>query len=150
MKQQGLYIDTSVIGRCFDEEFAPWSNGLMKDFRLGTFAPVVSEVVVAEIEDKAPEEVQDKLEWLLLELNAEQLEASDDVVELASTYLERGILTENYYDDALHVATASVNVVEVLVSWNFRHIVHFARSAGSTRSIKSLAAAPSKYALHER
>lgn len=125
MKQQRVYIDTSVIGGCFDEEFAPWSDGLMKDFHLGTFAPVISEVVVAEIEDKAPREVQEKLAWLLLELSAEQLEAGDAAAELAGAYLERGILTEKYYDDALHVALASVNTVEVLVSWNFRHIVHF-------------------------
>jgi len=124
MKQQRVYIDTSVVGGCFDEEFAPWSNGLMKDFRLGNFAPVVSDIVTAEIEGKAPEEVQEKLEWLL-DLNAEQLEVGDDVVELANAYLERDILTPKYYDDALHVASASVHAIEVLVSWNFRHIVHF-------------------------
>lgn len=46
-------------------------------------------------------------------------------LDLATTYVERGILTSNYFDDALHVALASVNAVELLVSWNFRHIVHF-------------------------
>nr|VFK58610.1 MAG: hypothetical protein BECKTC1821F_GA0114240_102522 [Candidatus Kentron sp. TC] len=52
-------MDTSVIGGCFDEEFAPWSNGLMEDFRLGKLKPVVSELVSAEIED-APEQVKNK------------------------------------------------------------------------------------------
>ena len=106
------------------EEFAPWSNGLMKDFRLGNFRPVVSEIVTAEIEDNAPDEVQEQHEWLL-DLGPECLEVDEQVVSLADAYLERGILTSNYYDDALHVALAWVNAIEMLVSWSFRHIVHF-------------------------
>ena len=57
MKTQRIYIDTSVIGGCFDPEFAEWSNGLLQDFRNGTFQPLVSEVTGAEIEN-APSEVQ--------------------------------------------------------------------------------------------
>ena len=124
MKVQRVYTDTSVIGGCFDEEFSPWSNGLMQDFRLGNYEPVVSEVVTAEIEENAPEEVQKQHRWLL-GLVFNQLVVDDEVAELANSYVERSILTSNYYDDALHVALASVNSVEVLVSWNFRHIVHF-------------------------
>jgi len=52
-KSLRIYIDTSVIGGCFDDAFAPWSNGLMKDIRLGHFRPVVSELVGIEI-DPAP------------------------------------------------------------------------------------------------
>jgi len=124
MKVQRVYVGTSVVGGCFDDEFAPWSNGLMKDFRLGNFEAVVSEIVTAEIEDDAPSDVQKQYEWLL-GLNPAELETDDDVVELATTYMDRGILTSNYLDDALHVALASTNAIEVLVSWNFRHIVHF-------------------------
>ena len=56
MRLQRVYVDTSVIGGCHDDEFATWSNGLMKDFRLGNFRPVVSEVVDAEVRD-APEPI---------------------------------------------------------------------------------------------
>jgi predicted nucleic acid-binding protein len=124
MRIQRVYVDTSVIGGCFDEEFAPWSNGLMKDFRLGNFEPVVSEVVTAEIEENAPDEVREQ-HRRVLKIASKQLEVDDEVVELAQTYVDRGILTANYYDDALHVALASANAVDLLVSWNFRHIVHF-------------------------
>lgn len=92
MKVQRVYVDTSVIGGCFDEEFAPWSKGIMEDFRLGRFEPVVSEIVTAEIEDNAPEEVQEQHAWLL-SLNPEQLATNDEVAELATAYLQRGILT---------------------------------------------------------
>ncbi|MCI5131434.1 MAG: hypothetical protein D3904_07880 [Candidatus Electrothrix sp. EH2] len=48
MKIQRIYTDTSVIGGCFDSEFTKWSNGLMQDFKLGTFKPLLSEIVRAE------------------------------------------------------------------------------------------------------
>ena len=57
MKILRIYVDTSVIGGCFDAEFASWSRGLMQDFRLGTFRPVLSEVTAAEILP-APEPVR--------------------------------------------------------------------------------------------
>ncbi len=123
MKLQRVYIDTSVIGGSHDDEFAPWSNGLMKDFRLGNFRPVVSEVVDAEIRD-APEPVRD-IYSKLLTLNPEFLNVTVEAVQLAETYLKRRILTTNFFDDALHIALASVAEVDVLVSWNFKHIVHF-------------------------
>jgi len=47
MKIQRIYIDTSVIGGCFDEEFAEWSNGLISDFRNGIFQPLLSNVIAA-------------------------------------------------------------------------------------------------------
>lgn len=57
MEQQTLlriYIDTSVLGGCFDVEFAWWSNGLIRDFRFGRLMPVLSDVTAAEVAD-APE-----------------------------------------------------------------------------------------------
>lgn len=64
MKKPRIYIDTSVIGGCFDAEFSQWSNGLMKDFAAGTFMPVLSDVVAAEVQD-APEAVRGQYETLL-------------------------------------------------------------------------------------
>ncbi len=122
MKIQRVYADTSVIGGCFDAEFAPWSNGLMKDFRMNNFKPVVSELVSAEIED-APEHVRIKYA-ALLELNPDILEITEQVLALAETYQQRNILTPKFYDDGVHIAVASVAEVDVLVSWNFKHIVH--------------------------
>ena len=95
----------------------------MKDFRLGNFRPVVSEVVDAEVRD-APEPIQDIYSELLT-LEPEFLNATEEAVQLAETYLERQILTAKFLDDALHIALASVAAVDVLVSWNFKHIVHF-------------------------
>ncbi len=95
----------------------------MKDFRLGNFRPVVSEVVDAEVRD-APEPIRDIYSELLT-LEPEFLNATEEAVQLAETYLEQQILTAKFFDDALHIALASVAEVDVLVSWNFKHIVHF-------------------------
>ena len=121
MKILRVYIDTSVIGGCFDAEFAPWSNGLMRDFRLGHFRPVVSEVVAGEIR-AAPEPVRVQYAEIL-RLGAEFLAVSDEALDLAAVYEARGILAPRFRNDMLHIALATVADVDVLVSWNFRHVV---------------------------
>ena len=123
MKIQRIYIDTSVIGGCFDPEFAEWSNGLLRDFRNSTFQPLLSEVIAAEIE-QAPENVQ-LVYAELVSLNAEILTIEDHALELADEYQERNILTPNFYDDGVHIALATVAEADLLVSWNFKHIVRF-------------------------
>lgn len=123
MKTQRVYVDTSVIGGCFDEEFSTWSDGLMNDFEQGYFIPVTSEVIVAEI-DNAPSFVQDKFAELL-SVQHEMLSVSDASLELAGIYQERQILTPKYHNDGVHIALATVAEVDVLVSWNFKHIVNF-------------------------
>jgi len=123
MKRQRVYLDTSVLGGCFDPEFAEWSNGLMQDFRSSLFTPLLSQVTATELQD-APEKVQAVYAELLL-LGAEIVEATENALELADAYQEHGILTTKFYDDGLHIAVATVGAADVLVSWNFRHIVHF-------------------------
>jgi hypothetical protein len=98
-------------------------NGLFKDFRLGTYLPVVSEVVAAEIED-APEFVRERYTELVT-FGAKVLDVDDSVIRLADIYQQRKILTPKFYDDGLHIALATSAEVDLLVSWNFKHIVHY-------------------------
>lgn len=121
MKVLRIYVDTSVLGGCFDDEFAPWSNGLMRDFRAGSFRPVLSEVVAAEVR-RAPEAVRTVYAELRT-LSSEFLTVSDEAVQLLAAYQSRGILTLQFGNDMLHIALATVADVDVLVSWNFKHIV---------------------------
>ena len=123
MKVTRIYLDTSVIGGCHDQEFAPWSNGLMKDFQLRNYIPVISELTFEEL-TFAPEAVKDTLRQLV-ENDPEIIEISEEALELAEIYLDRKILTPKYRDDARHIALASFANVDVLVSWNFKHIVHY-------------------------
>ena len=123
MKIPRIYIDTSVVGGCFDKEFAPWSNGLVKDIRLGHFQCVVSEIVSAEIED-APAVVRQKYEEIRT-LGVEELFLSEDVEGLLNGYRKHRILADKLRNDMLHIAFATFAKVDILVSWNFKHIVHF-------------------------
>jgi hypothetical protein len=125
IKKQRVYIDTSVIGGCFDEEFEYWSNWLMKNLRSGTKTPVISDLMlnelrlapsnVRELWDSIPEEIQ---EFVILD---------EEAKELASWYIRAKTITEKYEEDAQHIALATINKVDVLVSWNFKHIVNFDR-----------------------
>jgi len=123
MRAQRVYIDTSVLGGCFDPEFARWSNALIDDFRAGRLKPVISEIITAETAD-APPEVRELLAELLA-LTPEMLLITPEVLALADAYQAHGILMAKFYADGLHIALATSAEVDLLVSWNFRHIVRY-------------------------
>src|SRR5262249_11201461 len=119
------YVDTSVIGGCFDPEFADWSNRLLRDFRSGEFAAVLSAVTATEIE-QAPEPVR-RIYDELVAMGSGDLLVSTEATELLASYEARGILGPRFRNDMLHIAIATVAEADVLVSWNFRHIVRLDR-----------------------
>lgn len=121
MDQLRIYIDTSVLGGCFDAEFAPWSNGLMRDFRAGRLVPVLSDVTAAEV-GSAPESVRG-LHQEMLELAGGVLPVTAEVLRLVAKYEAREILAARFQADMQHIALATIARVDALVSWNFRHIV---------------------------
>ena len=116
-----IYIDTSVLGGCFDPEFAPWSNGLMRDFRAGRLIPVLSDVTAAEVAS-APEPVRN-LHQEILTLAGTVLPVTADVLALVAKYEAKGILAARFRPDMQHIALATIAAVDALVSWNFKHIV---------------------------
>jgi len=116
-----VYLDTSVIGGCFDEEFSLWSNRLVTDFQNGRFAPIVSSLVATELEP-APASVRAKFDEIL-QLGPEFLEVTEEAAALAGVYSDHGALPVKFQNDLLHIALATVANVDVLVSWNFKHIV---------------------------
>ena len=123
MKKIRIYVDTSVIGGCCDLEFQEWSYGLFLDFQAETFTLILSEIVDAEIQD-APDEVKEVyIEFR--KLASEIIKITSEVIELADAYIRHGILTNNFSDDARHIAVAIIADADLLVSWNFKHIVHF-------------------------
>jgi hypothetical protein len=122
MKRLRVYVDTSVLGGCFDPEFSEWSNALMDDFRMGYFIPILSDILAAEIKP-APARVQDIWEELL-ELG-DRVATTPEVEALIEHYLARRILNPRFTGDLNHVALATVAGSDVLVTWNFKHIVKF-------------------------
>lgn len=119
---QRVYIDTSVIGGCFDNEFEEWSNKLTQAFLSGSKIAVISDLTIDEV-NAGPEEVKERMN-AIIENNSELVTSDEETYKLASTYISEGALSENFFEDAQHIAVATVLQVDVLVSWNFKHIVN--------------------------
>ncbi|MFW5773582.1 MAG: hypothetical protein ACOCWD_02775 [Tangfeifania sp.] len=124
MKQK-VYIDTSVIGGCFDVEFEKWSNLLFDDFKSGKKIAVVSDITLDELTD-APQKVQDNFNTIP-ENFLDVLLSDDETKYLANLYIKEKAISSKFYEDALHIAISTINQVNVLASWNFRHIVNLDR-----------------------
>ncbi|MCY4629112.1 MAG: N-6 DNA methylase, partial [Acidobacteria bacterium] len=120
-----IYVDTSVIGGCEEEEFREASRRLIERVVRGEFVLAVSPVVLEELE-RAPARVRAVLDNLPTK-HTEELEVSGAARALARRYIERGALTNRMSADALHIATATVARVDALVSWNFQRIVNLWR-----------------------
>lgn len=116
------YVDASVYGGVFDDEFAEDSRAFVDQAEAGRFLVLTSGIVAGEIAD-APPDVRRLYDRLLS--GAELVAVDEAAVALQTAYLDAGIVTPKSADDALHVALASVAGADLIVSWNFRHIVHF-------------------------
>lgn len=120
-----VYIDTSVIGGCIDDEFAIWSNSLFDEFRNGVKIAVVSDLTRRELE-AAPSNVK-KLLSTISGTHIESVFLSGEAERLALNYLKNKVVASKHLVDAQHIAIASVERVDVLVSWNFKQIVNLDR-----------------------
>lgn len=120
-----IYADTSVLGGCEDDEFREPSRRLLEAFQRGDLMLVLSELTVRELEG-VPEAVKVALGSVPDE-HIEALALSQEADELASAYIRDGAIGARMQADALHIALATVARVDVLVSWNFRHIVNLKR-----------------------
>jgi hypothetical protein len=120
-----IYTDSSVIGGIEDAEFADDSRALWRCFIDGRHTLVLSAHTLRELE-AAPESVNAHLDEVP-ELHQIVLPDSPSASELAEAYLRRGVLGPGSQADALHIALATIGRVDVLVSWNFRHIVNLGR-----------------------
>ena len=117
-----IYADTSVFGGVFDEEFEAPSKAFFEQARRSSFILVTSPIVEAELEP-APTEVRDLFAQMLPYL--ETADITQDALELQRAYLEAGIVSKKYATDALQVAVATIADCDLIVSWNFKHIVHY-------------------------
>ncbi len=124
MKQR-VYIDTSVIGGCFDKEFKEWSDKLFDDFRNGNKIAVISDITLDELSFSRPE-VRNHLDTISND-HKEYVFNDEQAEELADKYIKGKAVTQKSHEDALHIAIATIYKVDVLVSWNFKHIVNLDR-----------------------
>lgn len=125
MPKLRVYADTSVIGGCLDTEFKDDSLTLFNEFRDGKKLLVVSDLVLFEL-DLAPQHVKNILKKVP-ETNIEYISLSEEALELSGKYIKDGVIAERSISDARHIAMATIERVDVLASWNFKHIVNLNR-----------------------
>ena len=115
-----VYVDTSVFGGCFEDGRREGSLALFAAAERGAFTIVVSKVVRDELEG-APQAVRD----ILNEVPQKHLEdapVTREVCRLAKAYLNEGVLTEKSWNDARHIAVAAIARVDMVASWNQKHM----------------------------
>jgi hypothetical protein len=123
-----VYVDTSVLGGCEDEEFSEHSIRLMETFVRGERVLVLSILTIQEL-TAAPTSVRQRLASVP-EPYIETLPLDAEAEALAEEYVAAGVLTARMRADAQHIAMATIARVDVLVSWNFKHIVNLQRIHG--------------------
>jgi predicted nucleic acid-binding protein len=127
-----IYLDTSVISHLIQPESPEKTQrtlDLWNYLKLGECETCISESVLAEL-TQCPEPKQTQLFGFLGEIPYLILETDRYVDELVEGYLSENVLTKTHYLDLYHLATASVNFCNILLSWNFRHIVQYKTMTG--------------------
>ena len=125
MKKLRLYFATSVYNFAIDDSVPAermFTLKLLEEIKGGKYEVFISEVVTLEI-NRAPEEIAAKLRDVLNQVTPEDIAVNQDVQELAKEYIQKGVIPKKYENDALHIAVATVHNLDVIISWNFEHIV---------------------------
>lgn len=117
-----------MVGGCLDEEFSTHSVQLFDRFRAGLDILVLSDLTLAEL-GGAPPPVREVLQTIPRG-TLEEVTFDEEAAELANEYLASGVIGAPHLEDARHIATATVQRVDILVSWNFKHIVNLDRIRG--------------------
>ncbi|MEW5816143.1 MAG: hypothetical protein AB1798_12210 [Spirochaetota bacterium] len=125
MKKLKLYIETSVwnflLAEDIPDKYAE-TMAFFLDVESGRYEIFISEVVIGEIEN-APEQINRRLRSLIDRYSPGFLSSDDESDNMIESYLTAGLLTSNHLTDLSHLAVASVNDMDMLISWNLRHIV---------------------------
>lgn len=123
-----LYLDTSVISAYHDDRM-PERQRETQEFwlRLGEFIVSTSDLARQELAQTADPLLRPRLLQLLDHVAVQPV--TDDMTALARRYVDRGIFSPVMLNDAIHVAAAVVSDQDVLLSWNFRHLVNRRRRA---------------------
>jgi predicted nucleic acid-binding protein len=127
MKQR-VYIDTSVVGGYFDEEFKEATVKLFDRLDKNEIIFVVSDLLDLELLN-APQQVRQLLHNYPAD-KFERIEFTEEAIKLSETYISENVVGKTSLEDCRHIALATIHKVDVLASWNFKHIVNLDRIKG--------------------
>src|SRR5271154_4870336 len=125
---QRVYIDTSVIGGYFDEEFEFYTKLFFERVAQGKFKIIVSDILTTELKG-APDEVITFYKSVL-PTHIEYVQQTEDSIRLGEKYLTEGVVGKTSRLDCRHIALVTLINADILVSWNFKHIVNITRIRG--------------------
>lgn len=127
MKQR-IYIDKSVVGGYFDEEF--------KEATIKLFERLIQDEVIFVVSDLLDLELINAPTHVRLLLHSypadkfQRIELTEEAIKLADTYINEKVVGKTSLEDCRHIALATIYKVDVLASWNFKHIVNLDRIKG--------------------
>jgi predicted nucleic acid-binding protein len=132
VKKIKIYLDTSVISHLqandtpekMQETLELWEH-----IKAGKYEVFVSDIVLKELRN-CIEPKQTELFRAMQGINANILQTNDEVIYLAKCYINNNVLTQKSYDDCLHIALAVISNCDLLVSWNFKHLVNYKTNKG--------------------
>jgi predicted nucleic acid-binding protein len=125
MKRDKIYLDTSVINFFFEDrdlEKANSTKELFREIRRGRYDAFISDLVLREI-GRTAGFARERLLSLIKTYEIPLVEVTLECIELTEKYMGRKIFPPRYRDDGLHIAVATVHDMDVVVSWNLRHMV---------------------------
>lgn len=125
---QRIFIDTSVVGGYFDEEFKEATIMLFQRLENREIKFVVSDLLDLELINALTH-----VKELLFRYSTDffdRVELTDEAVKLADTYIEEKVVGKTSIEDCRHIAMVTIYKVDVLASWNFKHIVNLDRIKG--------------------
>lgn len=132
MKKLKLYLETSIFNFAFSEQSPDYREAtlrLLDSVRVGAYEGYISEVVVREVSE-ADKEKATKMMGLISDLEPERLEVNREIETLAEEYIKADLIPVKYIDDALHIAVASFYELDVILTWNFEHMVKLKTKKG--------------------
>ncbi len=123
-----IYIDTLIVGGYFDEEFKETTIKLFDRLINKEIIFVISDLLYLELIN-APQKVKNLLFKYKSE-NFERVDLTEEAIELADTYISEKVIGKTSLEDCRYIALATIYKVNVLASWNFKHIVNLERIRG--------------------
>jgi len=115
MKKLRIYIDTSVLGGYFDTEFSIDTKLLFEEILNDKYQVIISDLTEKEL-IKAPENVNTLLKKL--KIKTEKLIVNQEAIDLALEYVSEKVVGQTSLDDCIHIAIATIDRVDLLVSWS--------------------------------
>ena len=123
-----IYVDTSVFGGKFDSEFELWTELFFKKIFDSDIKILYSDVAESELIN-APQKIK-KFVKSIPEKNIQRVFLNEESIRLAEKYLKEKVVGESSRADCYHIAIATILKADILVSWNFKHIVNIQRIHG--------------------